>query len=106
MQMIRRLRALDLIELDGDDLRRDRLRSARPRSPRPVPAYVNEHIEADGPTVFAHACKMGLEGIVPKRLRRVHSRWATPQPKPSGGRWGITAPEIANAEQTHGKERG
>ena len=28
---------------------------------------VNEHIEADGPTVFAHACRMGLEGIVSKR---------------------------------------
>jgi ATP-dependent DNA ligase len=23
--------------------------------------------EGDGPTVFAHACKMGLEGIVSKR---------------------------------------
>jgi bifunctional non-homologous end joining protein LigD len=28
---------------------------------------LKEHIEADGPTVFAHACKMGLEGIVSKR---------------------------------------
>ena len=28
---------------------------------------LNEHIEADGPTVFAHACKMGFEGIVSKR---------------------------------------
>jgi len=28
---------------------------------------LNEHIEAEGPTVFAHACKMGLEGIVSKR---------------------------------------
>jgi ATP-dependent DNA ligase len=28
----------------------------------------NEHMEGDGPTVFAHACKMGLEGIVSKRL--------------------------------------
>jgi bifunctional non-homologous end joining protein LigD len=28
---------------------------------------LNEHIEADGPTVFAHACKLGLEGIVSKR---------------------------------------
>ena len=29
---------------------------------------LNEHIEADGPTVFVHACcKMGLEGIVSKR---------------------------------------
>jgi len=27
----------------------------------------NEHIEGDGPTVFAHACKMGFEGIVSKR---------------------------------------
>jgi hypothetical protein len=27
----------------------------------------SEHIEAEGPTVFAHACKMGLEGIVSKR---------------------------------------
>jgi bifunctional non-homologous end joining protein LigD len=27
----------------------------------------NDHMEADGPTVFAHACKMGLEGIVSKR---------------------------------------
>src|SRR5262249_52026872 len=28
----------------------------------------NEHMEGDGPTVFAHACKLGLEGIVSKRL--------------------------------------
>jgi len=38
----------------------------------------NEHLEGDGPTVFAHACKMGLEGIVSKRLgsryRSGHSR--------------------------------
>ena len=27
----------------------------------------NEHIEGDGPTVFAHACKLGLEGIVSNR---------------------------------------
>jgi hypothetical protein len=28
---------------------------------------LNEHIEANGPTVFAHAFKMDLEGIVSKR---------------------------------------
>jgi bifunctional non-homologous end joining protein LigD len=28
----------------------------------------SEAIEADGATVFAHACKLGLEGIVSKRL--------------------------------------
>jgi len=27
----------------------------------------NEHIEHDGPVVFEHACRMGLEGIVSKR---------------------------------------
>ena len=28
---------------------------------------MNEHLEADGPDVFHHACKLGLEGIVSKR---------------------------------------
>ena len=33
-----------------------------------TPPKWDEHIiEDDGPTVFAHACKMGLEGIVSKR---------------------------------------
>jgi bifunctional non-homologous end joining protein LigD len=27
----------------------------------------NEHMEGDGGTVFRHACKLGLEGIVSKR---------------------------------------
>jgi bifunctional non-homologous end joining protein LigD len=27
----------------------------------------NEHLESDGETVFRHACKCGLEGIVSKR---------------------------------------
>jgi len=30
----------------------------------------NEHIEGDGETVFAHACKLGLEGIVSNRSGR------------------------------------
>jgi bifunctional non-homologous end joining protein LigD len=66
------LYAFDLIELNGDDLRRDPLQvrkatlasiAAKARSG----IRFNEHIEGDGPTVFAHACKMGLEGIVSKR---------------------------------------
>src|SRR6266481_1491792 len=66
------LYAFDLIELDGDDLRREPLdtRKATLASVlrRAAPGLrLNEHIEADGPTVFAHACKMGLEGIVSKR---------------------------------------
>jgi bifunctional non-homologous end joining protein LigD len=66
------LYAFDLIELNGDDLRRDPLevRKATLASvlakARPGLRF-NEHLEADGPTVFAHACQLGLEGIVSKR---------------------------------------
>src|SRR5262245_11585565 len=31
------------------------------------PVRWNEHIEGDGGTIFRHACKLGLEGIVSKR---------------------------------------
>jgi bifunctional non-homologous end joining protein LigD len=70
------LYAFDLIELDGDDLRREPLdvRKATLVSllRRAAPGLrLNEHIEADGPTVFAHACNMGLEGIVSKRKDRM-----------------------------------
>jgi bifunctional non-homologous end joining protein LigD len=66
------LYAFDLIELNGDDLRRDPLQVRKATlasilaKARPGIRF-NEHIEGDGPTVFAHACKMGLEGIVSKR---------------------------------------
>jgi bifunctional non-homologous end joining protein LigD len=66
------LYAFDLIELSGDDLRRDPLnvRKATLASvlTRAEPGLLlNEYLEADGPTVFVHACKLGLEGIVSKR---------------------------------------
>jgi bifunctional non-homologous end joining protein LigD len=66
------LYAFDLIELNGDDLRRDPL-EVRKATLASVLAKAgpgirfNQHIEGDGPTVFAHACKLGLEGIVSKR---------------------------------------
>ena len=66
------LYAFDLIEQNGDDLRRDPL-EVRKAALVSVLAKAgsgirfNEHIEGDGPTVFAHACKLGLEGIVSKR---------------------------------------
>jgi len=66
------LYAFDLIELNGDDMRRDPL-EVRKATLASIVAKAgpgirfNEHIEGDGPTVFAHACKMGLEGIVSKR---------------------------------------
>jgi bifunctional non-homologous end joining protein LigD len=67
------LYAFDLIELNGDDLRRDPLvvRKATLASVlgRAAPGLrFNEHLdEENGPLVFAHACKLGLEGIVSKR---------------------------------------
>jgi bifunctional non-homologous end joining protein LigD len=66
------LYAFDLIELNGDDLRRDPL-EVRKTTLASIAAKAspgirfNEHIEGDGTTVFAHACKLGLEGIVSKR---------------------------------------
>jgi len=62
------LYAFDLIELNGDDMRRDPLevRKATLRSmlaKAGLGLRFNEHIEGDGPTVFAHACKLGLEGL-------------------------------------------
>jgi bifunctional non-homologous end joining protein LigD len=66
------LYAFDLIELDGDDLRREPLIARKATLAaifsRPLPGIlINEHFEHDGPTVFAHACRLGLEGIVSKR---------------------------------------
>jgi bifunctional non-homologous end joining protein LigD len=66
------LYAFDLIELNGDDLRRDPLEVRKATLASLLTSagrgiWFNDHIEGDGPTVFAHACKMGLEGIVSKR---------------------------------------
>jgi ATP dependent DNA ligase domain len=66
------LYAFDLIELSGDDLRHDPLEVRKAALANVLAKAgdgirLNEHIEEDGPTVFRHACKFGLEGIVSKR---------------------------------------
>jgi bifunctional non-homologous end joining protein LigD len=65
------LYAFDLLELDGVDLRplsveqrKDRLRQLLQGCPTGI--HFNEHIAGDGAEVFAHACKLGFEGIVSK----------------------------------------
>jgi ATP-dependent DNA ligase len=65
--------AFDLIELDGEDLRRSsieyRKRKLAKLVRRPELGIVlNEHYEGDGEIIFKHACKLGCEGIVSKRL--------------------------------------
>jgi bifunctional non-homologous end joining protein LigD len=67
------LYAFDLLELDGEDLRAlplgDRKkRLARLLARRRVGIVLSAHTAEDGATIFQHACKMGLEGIVSKRL--------------------------------------
>jgi ATP-dependent DNA ligase len=78
------LYAFDLIELNGDDLRRDPLavRKATLESllARASPGLrYNEHLDKeDGPLVFLHACKLGFEGIVSKRRDSPYSSGRSP----------------------------
>jgi len=65
--------AFDLIEHQGDDLRNapllDRKRQLAKLLGKATHAIrFNEHLAHDGPAVFDHACRLGLEGIVSKRI--------------------------------------
>jgi ATP-dependent DNA ligase len=67
------LYAFDLLELDGDDLRelgllerKKRLKKLLARSKGGI--LYNDHFEQDGALVFEHACRLGCEGIVAKRV--------------------------------------
>jgi bifunctional non-homologous end joining protein LigD len=65
--------AFDLIELDGQDLRRARLED-RKRALADLLGKTdngiafNKHFDGDGAVIFKHACALGCEGIVSKRL--------------------------------------
>jgi ATP dependent DNA ligase domain len=74
------LYAFDLIELNGDDLRPNPLEARKATLElilfKAGPGIrFNEHMEGDGETVFRHACKLGLEGIVSKRKDFCLSFW-------------------------------
>jgi ATP-dependent DNA ligase len=65
------LYAFDLLELDGEgwrprslDAREAGLEKLLAKAPAGI--RFTQHIEGDGATIFAHACKFGLEGIVSK----------------------------------------
>jgi len=65
--------AFDLIELDGEDLRREpievRKRTLDGLLRRAHPGVVlNRHFDVEGAIVFRQACALGCEGIVSKRL--------------------------------------
>ena len=67
------LYAFDLIELNGDDLRREpierrKVSLIRLLAKASAGLQVNDHIVQPGDVVFRHACQLGFEGIVSKRL--------------------------------------
>ena len=65
--------AFDLLEVNGEDIRREPIEDRKRRLvgllrlPHDGIAF-NEHYEVDGTTIYRHACALGCEGIVSKRL--------------------------------------
>jgi hypothetical protein len=91
------LYAFDLLELNGSDLRREpiEVRKATLASIVRQASHgvrLNEHLaHPEGVIVFAHACKMGLEGIVSKRLGSRYRSGRSPEvqePRPAPGEAG------------------
>jgi bifunctional non-homologous end joining protein LigD len=65
--------AFDLLELAGKDLRRTPLEERKRALVKLLrkaswALQLNDHIAEPGDLVFRHACKLGFEGIVSKRL--------------------------------------
>jgi len=69
------LYAFDLLDFDGNDLRREpwdvRRATLTVLLRKPSPGIrLSEHLDGDGETIFRHACALGAEGIVAKRRDR------------------------------------
>jgi hypothetical protein len=60
------LYAFDLLEFNGEDYRNHPLEQAKLEKllARTQGLRFSEHMDGDGETIFKHACKMGLEGIL------------------------------------------
>jgi bifunctional non-homologous end joining protein LigD len=75
--------AFDLIELDGEDLRRSPIEHRKrklaklARSPHPG-IVLNEYYEGAGELIFEHAWKLACEGIVSKRLGSTYRSGRSP----------------------------
>jgi ATP-dependent DNA ligase len=76
--------AFDLIELDGEDLRRSSIEYRKRKLAKLVRRsellgiVLNEHYQGDGEIIFKHACKLGCEGIVSKRLGSLYRSGRSP----------------------------
>jgi bifunctional non-homologous end joining protein LigD len=65
--------AFDLLEVDGEDLRRIPIEQrkgvlAKLLNRPDVGIAFNQHYDDDGQIIYKHACALGCEGIVSKRL--------------------------------------
>jgi ATP-dependent DNA ligase len=84
--------AFDLLELDGQDLRRlpieRRKQTLAKLLRRPHPAIaLNEHYVGDGALVLAQACKPGCEAIVSKRIGSFYRSGQRRRADPVRGVW-------------------
>jgi bifunctional non-homologous end joining protein LigD len=65
--------AFDLLELDGQDLRREPIEKRKAILAKLLKGshssiVLNEHFEEDGAAVYRAACQLGCEGVVSKRF--------------------------------------
>jgi bifunctional non-homologous end joining protein LigD len=65
--------AFDLLEVDGEDVRREPIEDRKRRLVELLRLphdgiALGGHYEGDGATIYKHACALGCEGIVSKRL--------------------------------------
>jgi bifunctional non-homologous end joining protein LigD len=74
--------AFDLLELDGEDLRGRPIEMRKAKLAQLLDAagaglQISEHLHGDGAEIFLHACQLGCEGIVSKRLGSLYSSGRT-----------------------------
>lgn len=67
------LYAFDLLELNGEDYRTEPLQNRKAKLENLLSRCIdgimfNEHVSSEGALIFKHACKLGLKGIVSKRI--------------------------------------
>jgi bifunctional non-homologous end joining protein LigD len=77
------LYAFDLLELDGRGLRREawetrRTALARLLSDAEPGIVLSEHMDGNGPAMFEHVRRLGLEGVVSKRRDRPYRSGRSP----------------------------
>jgi bifunctional non-homologous end joining protein LigD len=76
------LYTFDLLEMNGEEYRTEQLEKRKAKLEKLLARRVdgiifNEHLSAEGALIFKHACKLGLEGIVSKRIDMPYSSGRT-----------------------------